>query len=68
MKKLSIFKSSKKKLKCIDTCKNSFVITDNEADEILGGFREYKPSIYTQNQSIFQLKIKDLLANLINNK
>ena len=66
MKKLfQKLKISKAKNKNIDSCKQKLDIQDQaESDSFFGGFREYKPPIYTQNHiENIELKIKNLFSD-----
>jgi len=63
MKIFKLFKLKRKKAVKIDHHTNDFGISEKEADELLGGFKEYQPSIYTQNQNSLQLSTKDLFVN-----
>lgn len=66
MKKLfQKLKISKAKTKNIDNCKQKLDIQDQaESDSFFGGFREYKPPIYTQNHiGNIELKIKNLFSD-----
>lgn len=68
MRLFSILLSKKRSSVNMESCRNRFAITDSEADNVLGGFREYKPSIYTKNESKLKLKAKELFFNINNPK
>ncbi|SEM90423.1 hypothetical protein SAMN05421856_10895 [Chryseobacterium taichungense] len=66
MKKLfQKLRITKAKSKNIDSCKQKLDIQDQaESDSFFGGFREYKPPIYTQNHiENTELKIKNLFSD-----
>ncbi len=66
MKKLfQKLRITKTKNRNIDSCKQKLDIQDQvQSDSFFGGFREYKPPIYTQDHTQnTELKIKNLFSD-----